>query len=115
MLMVTTKDVQRLALSLPETTEGIVAGRPAFYVQGQMFAAFRQDETLAISFPREERAIYLVTDPKTYPELSQFKEYDLMAIKLQHINKAELDELLRMAWTFRAPQRLAASHQELHS
>jgi hypothetical protein len=114
-LMVTQNDVQRLALSLPGTTESLVAGRPAFYVKGQMFAAFRQDETLAISFPREERAIYLVTDPKVYPELEQFKNYDLMAINLARISKGELDEVLRMAWTFRAPPRLAAGHQELHS
>lgn len=114
-LMVTQKDVERLALSLPGTTEGLVGGRAAYYVKGQMFAAFRPDGSLAISFPREERAIYLVTDPKTYPDLEQFKDYDLMAIKIEHISKGELDELLRMAWTFRAPQRLAAGHQELHS
>lgn len=113
--MVTYRDVQKLALSLPETTEGQAGGKPAFFVRGQMFAAFRQDgETLAISFPKQERAIYLVTDPHTYPELEAFSGYDLMAIKISHIKKAELEELLRMAWTFRAPSRLAATHQELH-
>lgn len=113
--MVTYRDVQKLALSLPETTEGQAGGKPAFFVRGQMFAAFRQDgETLAISFPKQERAIYLVTDPQTYPELESFINYDLMAIKLAHIKKAELEELLRMAWTFRSPPRLSATHQELH-
>lgn len=113
--MVTYRDIQKLALSLPETTEGVAWGVPAFYVRGQMFAALRQDgKTLAISFPREERAIYLVTDPHTFPDLEHFKDYDYMAIKMAHIKPGELEELLRMAWTFRAPSRLSASHQELH-
>lgn len=113
--MVTYKDIQRLALSLPQTTEGVAWGSPAFYVHGKMFAAIRADgKTLAISFPREERAIYLVTDPKTFPDLEHFKEYDYMAIKMKYIKPSELEELLRMAWTFRAPTRLAAAHQELH-
>ncbi|HKX73431.1 MAG TPA: MmcQ/YjbR family DNA-binding protein [Candidatus Saccharimonadales bacterium] len=113
--MVTYKDIQKLALSLPETTEKLAWGSPAFYVKDKMFAAVRQDgKTLAISFPREERAIYVVTDPKTFPDLEHFKNYDYMAIAMNHIKPSELEELLRMAWTFRAPSRLAASHQELH-
>lgn len=113
--MVTYKDVQQLALSLPKTTEKIAWESPAFYVEDRMFAAIRKDgKTLAISFPKEERAIYLVTDPKTFPDLEHFKKYDYMAIKMKFIKPSELEELLRMAWTFRAPARLAASHQELH-
>lgn len=113
--MVTYKDIQQLALGLPETTEKLAWGNPAFYVKDRMFAAIRQDgKTVAISFPREERAIYLVTDPKTFPDLEHFKDYDYMAINMKYIKRGELEELLRMAWTFRAPTRLAASHQELH-
>lgn len=110
--MVTLAQIRELAMALPEVQEKPAWGTPGFYVANKLFARAREDGlTLSISFPKEERAAYIAADPKTFPDIPHFREYDSLAINIQRIKKAELGELLRRAWLLRAPKRLAEGLQ----
>src|SRR5258708_27894665 len=53
--VVTLDEVRRFALTLPRTTEGLVAGRVKFYVGRSVYLAFSRDETgMGFAFPKDE-------------------------------------------------------------
>ncbi|MGW4472154.1 hypothetical protein ACWENQ_20995 [Nonomuraea sp. NPDC004354] len=52
--MVTEDDVRRIALGLPETTERLMYGTPAFYVKARWFARIREEgDVLALPVASE--------------------------------------------------------------
>src|SRR5260370_34247734 len=55
-VVVTLDDVRRFALTLPRTTEGLVAARVKFRVGRIVYLTFSRDETvMGFAFPKEER------------------------------------------------------------
>jgi len=54
--VVTLDDARRFAMTLPRTTEGLVAGRVKFRVGRIVYLSFSRDETvMGFAFPKEER------------------------------------------------------------
>lgn len=126
--MATWDDVRRLALALPETTEGsgTQAGGQVWRVRDAMFAwerALRRTdvealEALAAPVPTEPILAARVPDlmvkdalvadsPDIYFTIPHFDGYKAILVKLPSIPETELSELLIEAWLCRAPKRLA--------
>ena len=123
-------DVRRLALALPETTEGTAHGNTAWRVRDKLFVWERplrtKDlEALGEAVPtgpilgaRVEHLVakeaLLADDPDVYFTTPHFDGYPAVLVRLDRITAADLEELVVEAWLCRAPKRLARDYAERH-
>ncbi len=123
-------DVRRLALALPDTSEGTAHGNTAWRVRDKLFVWERplrsKDlEALGGAAPtgpvlgaRVEHLVakeaLLADDPAVYFTTPHFDGYPAVLVALQRITAADLEELVVEAWLCRAPKRLARDYAERH-
>lgn len=123
-------DVRRLALALPDTSEGTAHGNTAWRVRDKLFVWERplrsKDlEALGGAAPtgpvlgaRVEHLVakeaLLADDPAVYFTTPHFDGYPAVLVVLQRITAADLEELVVEAWLCRAPKRLARDYAERH-
>ena len=122
--MATMDDVARLALELPEVTEGERHGRRTWLVAGKAFAwerAFSKadlkrfgDATppggpiLAVSVEDlGEKEAVLAADPTAFFTIPHFDGYAAVLIQMKKVRKAALREALIDGWLAAAPPKLA--------
>jgi hypothetical protein len=121
--MATWEDVERIALALPETTEGISREQRHWRVKDKGFVwerpLRRSDlEALGDSAPdgpilgvRVEHLMakdaLLADDPDVYFTTPHFDGYPAVLVRLDRISVDELQEVIVEAWLVRAPKRLA--------
>ncbi|ASU85050.1 hypothetical protein CDO52_21640 [Nocardiopsis gilva YIM 90087] len=124
--MATWEDVARIALGLPETTEGTSYGSPAWTVKGKKFTwerPLRKADIAALGDAAPEGAVLAVrvpdagvkeslvaTDPDVYFTTPHFDGYPIILVQLDRIPVPELEELLVEAWLDQAPKRLAEEY-----
>ncbi len=121
--MATWADVRRLALALPDTTEGTSWGSPAWKVRGRTFVWERplrradlehlgdgapEGPVLGAAVADEgvKRAL-VADDPAVYLTTPHFDGYAAVLVRLDAIDVGELAELVTDAWLAKAPVRLA--------
>jgi len=126
--MATWDDVARLALALPEATEGTSYGATrSWRVREKAFAWERPLRTadlaelgdaapagpvLAVRVADLAARGDLVADsPDVYLTTSHFAGYPVVLVRLAAIGVDELAEALDEAWACRAPRRLVAQHR----
>jgi hypothetical protein len=121
--MATWEDVERIALSLPQTSERDARGKRWWQVKDKGFVWERPLRKKEIeSFPGEDpdgpilaarvehlgaKEALLADDPSVYFTTSHFDGYAAVLVRLEHISLADLEELVTEAWLARAPRRLA--------
>jgi hypothetical protein len=117
------EDVRRIALALPETSEGTSWGTASWRVKDKSFAwerpLRRTDlEALGEAAPRGgilgvrvpdlgAREAVIASDPSVYFTIPHFDGYPAVLVQLDVIAVPELEELLAEAWLCRAPKKLA--------
>lgn len=119
-------DVRRLALALPETTEGTAWGLPAWKVRGRTFVwerplrradlehlgdAAPSGPVLGAAVADEgvKRAL-VADDPAVYLTTPHFDGYAAVLVRLDAIDAGELAEVVTEAWLAKAPRTLARDH-----
>ena len=114
--MVTIEDVRRIALSLPETSEGPLYGTPGFRVKDRAFARLRDEgATLVAWVPDEdEKEALIATQPEVFFTLPHYDGHPSVLVRLAAIDADELREVLIDAWRARAPRRLRATFDATH-
>jgi hypothetical protein len=121
--MATWEDVERIALSLPETTTAISRENRHWRVKDKSFVwerpLRRSDlEHLGDAAPdgpilgaRVEHEIakraLIDSSPDIYFTTPHFDGYPAILARLERLDEAELTELITEAWLNRAPKRLA--------
>ena len=131
--MASWEDVAAVALALPEVAEEPSYGERAWKVRKKTFAwdrplrakevehlggfepegAAPSGEILAVRVADEEAKQALVSsEPEIYFTTSHFDGYPAVLIRLERIDRAELEELLIEAWLVQAPKRVAAAYLE---
>jgi len=121
--MATTEDVRRIALALPETTEGSSYGNLAWRVAGKLFAwerPLRRADIAALGDRLPDGPVYatwtadegvklalIADDPVVFFTTPHFNGYSAVLFELERIGLADLTELITDAWLARAPRRLA--------
>jgi hypothetical protein len=126
--MATWDDVRRLALALPETSEGTSYGSPAWKVRGK---AFVWDRPLRENDPEDVapdgpvlgvrvadegvKEALVADDPAVYFTIPHFDGYAAVLVRLDAIGVEELGEVITEAWLLRAPKRVAAAFLESRS
>ncbi|MFV2145865.1 MmcQ/YjbR family DNA-binding protein [Isoptericola sp. G70] len=125
--MATYDDVARLALALPETTEGTSRGWRVWKVAGRQFVwerPFTQadlrrfgDEAVppgpilaaAVEDLGEKEAV-LAARPGSHFTIAHLDGYAAVLVRLDVVDGGTLAETVEDAWLARAPRRLAAEH-----
>ena len=124
--MATWDDVARIALALPETTEGVKRDLRAWGVRDKGFVwerpLRRTDlEALGDRAPggpilgaRVEhlgaKEALLATDPGVFFTTPHFDNYPAVLVRLDRITVGDLEELIVEAWLAKAPKRLAKAY-----
>ena len=111
------RDVERIALSLPETAKDPDGFR--FFVKGKQFAwsymervepkkpRVRRGDVLVVRVADEnEKEFLLATDPGTFFTTAHYDGYPAILVRLPEITVDELEAVLAYAWRSRAPRRL---------
>jgi hypothetical protein len=122
------EDVRRLALALPETSEGTSWGNVSWRVRNKQFvwerplrpADLRALGDAAPAGPilgaRVEHAgakeALLADEPAVYFTTPHFDGYPAVLVRLDQIAVDELQELIAEAWLCQAPKRLAREFLE---
>jgi hypothetical protein len=122
-VVATWDDVRRIALGLPETTEGTSWGTRAWKVRDKSFVwerPLRQSDLKALGDDAPEGPILgvrvehlgakeavLAEDTRACFTIPHFDGYAAVLVRLDVIGVPELEELIIDAWLARAPKRLA--------
>jgi hypothetical protein len=119
------KDLDKLALALPEATKEVEDGRPTYKVHGKMFCFHRRPRPDAVDSETGERLVdvlvfrvadlgvkeMLVADSRgiyfTTPHWNGYAAVLMRIRDLAKLDRDELRDLVEEAWLTRAQKRLA--------
>ena len=123
--MATLKDLDKLALALPETTRELDHGRPHWFVRGKRFACHRGrrkdavdratgeplDDVLMFRVADLDVKELMLADPRgVYFTTPHFDRYPAVLVRIGDLRRIDRDELRELdvdAWLSRAPKRVA--------
>ncbi|MCY1543522.1 hypothetical protein D9M68_793430 [compost metagenome] len=101
--------IRDFVFRLPEVSEKLCHGMPAFYVQKNLFARLREgEEELVIH--TEAREQWMQKDSLTFYITPHYENYKYILVNLDRVSPEILKELLLAAWTNRAGKKLRQAH-----
>ena len=104
-------DVRDLALSFPEAEERETWGHPTFRVRDKMFMGMAGDETtVTVKASKEAQAALVGSEPDTFFVPSYVGQHGWVGVRLEHVDAAELAELIEDAWRATAPKRVIKAY-----
>jgi hypothetical protein len=125
MPVATMRDLDRLALAMPEATKAVEDGRPTYLVHGKFFCFHRRPRPDAVDPESGERLTdvlvfrvpdldlkeLMVADERgVFFTTPHWKGYSAVLVRipsLRQLDRAELADLVAEAWLTRAQKRLA--------
>lgn len=110
--MVDLADIRAVTEGLPRSYEVVVRDRIKFRVGQIVYLALSRDErTMGIGFPKEEREAALAAYPdKFLPPSKADERYRWIEVNLAAIDETELRELILDAWTMCVPKKVSAEY-----
>ena len=95
--------VREMVRELPGAVEGTSYGTPAFHAGKTLFVRQHQDgESLVVRIDRQERALLVTANPKTYSFTDHYANYPWILVRMASVGRQELRELLTQAWALAA-------------
>jgi hypothetical protein len=126
--MATWDDVRRIALELPETSEGSSYGSPGWRVRDKLFVwerPLRKGELQALGDDAPDGPILaawvedlgakealIADDSGAFFTTPHFDGHAIVLVLLEEVGIEELREIVVEAWLTRAPKRLAREYAE---
>lgn len=107
--MATFETAQAIALALPEVTQGITHGTPAFHVRKKFFSRLREEDVLVVKCDLGYVDALIQMEPETYFITPHYAGYPYVLVRLSHVEEEALRDLLTDAWRLSAPKRLVAA------
>ncbi|RYU90738.1 hypothetical protein EWM62_08825 [Mucilaginibacter terrigena] len=102
--------LREILLPLPDVTEKICFGTPAFYVNKKIFARIKEDgQNLVIS--TLERDKWMQANPNVYHITDHYINYSYMLVRINKVDPEELQGLLITAWRNRANKTLINKYE----
>ena len=111
---VTEAQLKKIALSFPETAEGVSYTHPAFLAFGKFFTRHRKEDNsfvLTVS-GMEHRDMLLEMDPKTYFITDHYKSFPGVLVRLERVTQEEVRAMLERRWRAMAPKKLLKAMEE---
>ena len=96
------------ARGLPGVTRSTSYGTPSLKVRDKSFVRLKDETTLVLLCPSEQKALLMEISPDIYFETAHYVGYPAVLIRLDAISDEELSLRLEDAWRFKAPRKLAA-------
>jgi hypothetical protein len=112
--MASAEDVRRIAMSLPRTSEHLVADHTKYRIGRIVYASVSPDEErLGFGFPKDERAALVASEPdKFMMPLRGDERYNWVRARLAALDTGELRELLIDAWCMVVSKKTATAYLE---
>ena len=101
-------DVVRIAAGLPEVEESTSYGTPALKVRRKLFARLREDGSVVLMCPTEEKEALLASGDPALFTTPHYDGHGSILVDLDTVAPDQLAELVQDAWRHRAPARLRA-------
>ncbi len=128
--MATKSDIRRMALALPDTSEGV--DRFAFSVRNAMKdkgfawvwmerveakkARVPNPKVLAVRVADEgEKQALIASDPDKFFTEPHYNGFPAVLVRIAKVGRAEMRELLTDAWRCQAPRKLVAEYDAKRS
>lgn len=109
--MTTVGDFRRLALSLPEATEGAHMGHPDFRVANKVFASLGVPDASwgMVRLTPEQQGVLLEAEPHVFsPAAGAWGRRGYTRVRIAEIDRKTLLSALTLAWRNTAPKHLLA-------
>ena len=105
----TAADFRRMALALPEATEGAHMGHADFRVRDKIFATLDHTETLGmVKLNPEQQHEFIKAQPEMFvPVKGGWGRKGATYVRLAAAGEAEIGKALHTAWRNNAPKTLA--------
>ncbi|MGZ5919753.1 MAG: MmcQ/YjbR family DNA-binding protein [Hyphomicrobium sp.] len=103
------------AANLPEVEAGTWYGTPGLLVRGKGMMRVKDEDTLAVRCPRDQKEVLLEAAPEIYFETDDYKGHAAMLVRLSAIDDAELRRCVTRAWREVAPKKLLAAFEPPHA
>jgi hypothetical protein len=98
-LRITYDTVRRMALALPNVSEGTSYRAPALKVKGKLFVRLREDlDAIVVRMPFDRREELIAGDPDTYFITDHYREYEWVLVRLNKVPADALPDLLQTAY-----------------
>lgn len=94
---------------LPDVEEASHYGQPALKVGGKAFVSVKNNETIVLSIPLDEKERLMEMAPDIYFQTDHYRGWPSLPVRIAAIGDDELKLRLAAAWRFRAPKKLAAT------
>lgn len=104
--------VRAAASHLPEVEVSTSYGTSALKVRGKLVARMKDDVTLVVMCPIEEKEMLMGVDPKVYFETDHYKGWPAVLVRLGKISTPKLRHRLEQSWRLKAPKRLVAQFDQ---
>jgi hypothetical protein len=106
---VTHDEVRELALALPEATEQDHHGKPSFRVDNKIFATLWSDTQLNVMLDEHGIRAVVQDEPDICAPVHWGKRLAAVGVDLQAADRDLVEDLLKEAWSLKAPKRLLPS------
>jgi hypothetical protein len=105
--------VRAIAAAFPGAEESTTYGQPAFKVGGKLFAWLSPDRAaegaLAVRVDPGEKELLLGAD-EAYFQTPHYDGHPILLIRLEQIERSQLEERIEDSWLLRAPNRLVKAY-----
>src|ERR1700760_1204103 len=111
---ITAAQWKKVALSFPETAEGVSYTHPAVLAFGKFFTRYRkEDNSFVLTVAGiEHRDTLLEMDPKTYFITDHYKSFPGVLVRLERVTPDEVRAMLERRWRVMAPKKLLREMDE---
>jgi hypothetical protein len=105
--------VREIAGALPGAEESTTYGQPAFKVGGKLFAWVSPDRhaegALAVRVDPEEKE-FAIAAADVFFQTAHNEGHPILLVRVEHADRAQLEERIEESWLLRAPKRLADAY-----
>ena len=106
-MAVTFDDVRRMAMALPEATEGTSYGTPAFQVRKKTFVRLKEDgESIVLRINVFERDYLLQAEPEVFFITDHYRDYPAVLARLSAAEPERLRAQVEESWRMMATKKL---------
>jgi len=102
----TPEELRAMALSFPETEEGMSYGKPSFKAFGKFLTRLRrEDNSLVLHCTFDEREMLMEAEPAIFHITPHYKDYPSVLARLDKVDPGTVRGFLERRWRAAAPKK----------
>jgi hypothetical protein len=103
----TPQELREIALSFPETEEGMSYGRPSYKAFGKFLTRLRREDNSVVltGVTVDEREMLIEAEPQTFHLTPHYKDYPCVLARLEQVDPGTVRNYLERRWRACAPKK----------